>query len=915
MRPLSALFSLLLASAAVPTCAQEQPAGQYDPVARPGAVVAAGHARFTMLTDRMIRIEWAEDGTFEDHASLAFLQRNLPVPRFTVTRQGQTVRIRTAALALEYRRDGKPDASNLSIAYRLNGRPNSWHPGDKDQANLGGTARTLDQARGATLKYPIEPGLISRDGWVLIDDSKRPLFTSADFRFAAGLESDWPWYKLRPAGARSDWYFLGYGHDYKAALADFRTVSGPVPLPPRWSLGSWWTRYWPYSDRDLLKLVEEFRDEGVPLDGLTIDMDWHLSHFQLAERGLKDPSGYQLGWTGYSWNKVLFPDPDAFLNTLHSDGLHVTLNLHPASGVQPFEQAYPAMARAMGQDPAKGEYVPFDILNQDFARNYMNILHHPLEKAGVDFWWLDWQQADRYKSPGIDSTFWINYVHFTDQQREGKRPLLFGRWGGLGNHRYPMGFSGDVYTSWESLAFQPYFTATAANVGFAYWNHDIGGHIPGPIDAELYTRWVQWGAFSPTLRTHTAPGAYAERRIWAYPEPYAAAMRAAFRARYALLPYIYTEARRTYDQGIALVHPLYYEWPEAADAYAFRDEYLFGSEMIIAPVVAPADPRTKLVTQKLWIPPGEWIEQTSGKHFTGPAVMERRYGIDDVPALVRAGAILPMAPPMLRSDERPLDPLLIQVQPMRDGSQSHYTLYEDSSDGESYTRGEAAWTDLSAERRGDDMIVRIAAARGNYPGMPKSRAYQVSLPGGWPPDAVTVNGQPLNVAAKDAAGWRYSGDRLQTIITTSRFEVGQPVEVRIRRNASLAAQEWKLDGAAGAIENLDRARLVVTDEFPIGHPPDVLGNAAETGMRIGWKPDNAAQEIDALLVAAHQVRPAVTAMQADAPGKIEAAVARTIADRNAPAFRQRADEYAARLDQSLALVDAALADLPSAPKR
>ncbi len=214
--------------------------------------------------------------------------------------------------------------------------------------------------------------------------------------------------------------------------------------------------------------------------------------------------------------------------------------------------------------------MPFDITDKKFATNYMNLLHHPLEKQGIDFWWLDWQQEQRTDMAGVMPTWWLNYVHFTDQQREGKRPLLFHRWGGLGNHRYQIGFSGDTISSWDSLAFQPWFTATAANVGYAYWSHDIGGHIPGVVEPELYTRWVQFGAFSPILRTHTTKNPEAERRIWAYPEPYSDILRSTFQLRYALEPYIYTEARRTYDTGVAFLRPLYYDWPEEAEAYRAR---------------------------------------------------------------------------------------------------------------------------------------------------------------------------------------------------------------------------------------------------------------------------------------------------------------------------------------------------------
>ena len=157
---------------------------------------------------------------------------------------------------------------------------------------------------------------------------------------------------------------------------------------------------------------------------------------------------------------------------------------------------------------------------------------------------------------------------------------------------------------WDSLAFQPWFTATAANVGYAYWSHDIGGHMPGAVDPELFTRWVQFGAFSPILRTHTTKNPDAERRIWAYPEPYSSILRSTFQLRYALQPYIYTEARRTYDTGVAFLHPLYYDWPEDDDAYTSKNEYIFGDQMLVAPVVAPADKISGLATETSLAPAG-----------------------------------------------------------------------------------------------------------------------------------------------------------------------------------------------------------------------------------------------------------------------------------------------------------------------
>jgi hypothetical protein len=190
------------------------------------------------------------------------------------------------------------------------------------------------------------------------------------------------------------------------------------------------------------------------------------------------------------------------------------------------------------------------------------------------------------------------------ERRGEKRPLIFHRWGGLGNHRFQVGFSGDTESTWASLAFQTYFTPTAANVGFGYWSHDIGGHMPGPVDPELYTRWVQFGAFSPILRTHTTKNPDAERRIWAYPPEYARAMRDTFLLRYALIPYIYTASRQTYDTGVPFLRPMYFEYPASEEAYTFKEQYLFGDDMLVAPVVSARSKDTRLATKSLWLPPG-----------------------------------------------------------------------------------------------------------------------------------------------------------------------------------------------------------------------------------------------------------------------------------------------------------------------
>ncbi len=825
-------------------CAPIATAQQKDnPIADPKSIVTSGNARFTVLTPQLIRMEWAEDGKFEDHASLVFINRRLLVPKIVNSEFGKLMVLTTDKLSLSYTSGKAPfSAENLRVTFHLNGNEVTWTPGMEDTGNLGGTIRTLDGVKGST---PLGAGLISRDGWVLIDDSESPLFDN----------SDWPWVMPRPEGKRQDWYLFAYGHDYKQALADYTRVAGKIPLPPRFAFGTWWSRYWAYTDTEFEELVRGFQEHDIPLDVLVIDMDWHPTFGVKWWENKKDQSGHTLGWTGYTWNKTYFPDPPKFLDWAHRQGLKTTLNMHPASGVQPHEEQYPEMARAMGIDPSTQKYVSFDITDKKFAENYFKILHHPLEKQGIDFFWLDWQQEHKTSVTGVNPTWWLNYTHFTDMERRGKRPLLFHRWGGLGNHRYQIGFSGDTIAVWESLAFQPYFTATAANVGYGYWSHDIGGHMRANLGAKpaagvpqdpdypkLYTRWIQYGVFSPILRTHTTKDPQSERRIWAYPAEFAAAMRDAYLLRYALIPYIYTAARAAYDTGLSLCRRLYYDYPEAAEAYEFKDEYLFGSDMLVAPVASAGSEENLLSKKSIWLPPGTWIEWFTGARLEGPAKIERSFALNEIPVYVKAGAVVPMQPKMRNTGEIPVDPLILAVFP---GDSGETRVYDDAGNTPGYKANEFAWTTVRHARLDDGTRkIEIPPVEGGYPGMLTARAYEIRLPMTLPPDSVHANNANILYAVDGAApGWRYDGDTLTTIISVPQTSINQKVEVLVK---SPAAPHDLLDGMPGKLARLRTAMDILNGSWPRGWSPDILIDAAQTGRRITLNPASAQAEVQKL---------------------------------------------------------------------
>ncbi len=710
-----------------------------NPVAHPQSVVVCGSARFTLLTPRLIRLEWSSRAQFEDRASFAFPTRYADPTPHTCEQTGSQFHIQTEPLSLDYTDDGEPfGADNLTIRVDLNGQTVEWTPGTLNTGNLRGTLRTLDQCAGAA---SLQEGLISRDGWSLHDDSGTPVWDAEGF-----------WVESRHEHQAQDWYFFGYGHDYTAALADYLHFGGDIPLIPRYVLGGWWSRFWAYSADDLLELVNQFEAHEVPLDVLVVDMDWHTPD----------------AWTGYTWNRQLFPDPEAFLSQIHRRGLYVTLNLHPAQGVQKHEQVYPQFAELLGQDPAQGEAIRFRPSDQTFMQHYFELLHHPMEEQGVDFWWLDWQQGDVSDLKGLDPLPWLNHLHFRDSARRGTRPMLYSRWGGLGNHRYPIGFSGDTYATWESLRFQSYMTPTAANVAYGWWSHDIGGHF-WATDPELYARWVQFGAVSPCLRLHSTKDPLAERRPWAFPAPVFEAAKAAFQFRYQLLPYLYSAARAASQQGLALCLPMYYRYPDAEDAYLAREQYFLGDQMFVAPVVQPADPATGLASVDVWIPEGRWIEYSTLETYTGSRWIRLQVGLDRIPMFVKAGGIVPLAPQLNRTRDWDGSHLIVTVYPGADGQ---FTLYEDDGISEAYTRGEYETTALTSTLLDEGIAVHVDAAQGRCAVLPETRNVEFRLRAMQPPSRVQIGEQTV-------ADWTYDLAQHELTVTVAGADRRQPLDLRV----------------------------------------------------------------------------------------------------------------------------------------
>ncbi len=780
------------------------PAIADNPKADAKAVVTSGNARFTVLTPQLIRMEWSADGQFEDRATLTFVNRETPVPEFKVRESRSKLTITTPALTLTYLKNGKFSDKNLKAVFTLNGKEVVWTPGMENPQNLLGTTRTLDGADGSKLKEPMEQGILSRAGWSLIDDSQRHVLTPDG--------SEWEeWIEARPEGDRQDLYLFAYGHDYKQALADYALVAGRAPMPPKYTLGYWWSRYWQYSDNEFVDLVNKLKSMDVPIDVLIVDMDWHETWGLRKSNSPKDEYGQRIGWTGYTWQKELFPSPANFLKWTENEELKVALNLHPASGIQPYEAVYDDFTKEYGWSE-KGKSVPFKIDERKWADAYFKTVLEPMERDGVDFWWLDWQQWKESKyTPGLSNTFWLNHTFFNHAERQnpGLRPFIYHRWGGLGSHRYPLAFSGDTYATWPMLAYLPYFTATASNVNYGWWGHDIGGHMfhktQKATDPELYTRWLQYGVFTPIFKTHSTKDPRIERCIWCFPD-HMFLMRDAIRLRYTLAPYIYNAARENYDTGVGMCRPMYYDYPESDKAYETPEQFMFGNDILATTITQPVDSITGLAPRTIWFPEGAWFDCATGSMYEGGRTEELHYTLAENPHYAKAGSIIPMNPATVKNLQQPCDTLVLTFIPGGDGQLRHY---EDDGMSQQYKTSYAVTT-VTKKQEGNTVRVRISPREGSFAGASDSRSYELRFPAVFPPKSVKVNGKELAYSRFPKAGeWTYDGYTLAPVIYTGTTACDAPVEIELAFDDYATAHQADLYGMSGVFKRC----LDLTVEF------------------------------------------------------------------------------------------------------
>jgi len=467
-------------------------------------------------------------------------------------------------------------------------------------------------------------------------------------------------------------------------MAEYARLTGHPEMPPLWSFGYQQSHRTLARRDEILAEAKTFREKKLPCDGLIY-----------LGTGFC-PSGWNTANGSFAWNSRVFPDPKEMIEELHKEHFRVALHAVILSD------------KLRGTVRAPCELSQFD---EQEASCYWNA-HRNDFAMGVDGWWPD--EGDPLD---ISSRLVRNRMYWEGPQldRPNERPFALHRNGYAGMQRYASFlWSGDVYSTWETLKIQVPIGINTSLTGIPYWGTDIGGFVPTKeFTAELYLRWFQFGAFCTLFRSHGRT--WKLRLPWgwntgdpgpveinnyngaAIPDPsqlhnaqVEPICRKYLELRYRLLPYLYSAVRECSTTGMPVMRALWLHYPDDARAAACGDQYLFGKNLLVAPVVEKG-----ATTRQVYLPQGSWYDFWTGEPIQGGREISRDVSLDIMPLYVPAGSILPLGPIKQYTTERIDQPLSVSIYPGSDGS---FLLYEDDGTSFNYRKGEwmgiqMAWND------------------------------------------------------------------------------------------------------------------------------------------------------------------------------------------------------------------------------
>ena len=606
--------------------------------------------RFTVLSPRLIRLEYNVNGIFEDRPTSKVINRAFPKVQYAITESDTLIQIDTGVLTLTYVKDSELKSSTFgsNIKASINGTDKEWQMNNPEVKNLRSINYSIDSIKD---KIVLDKGLYSLDGFCLLDDSNSLVLDDNDM------------FIERPSGIK-DLYLFMYNKDFDGCLNDYFTLTGYPSLIPRNALGAWWYKNDNYKLEDIGNLVNTFNRENIPISVFILGDSWH-----------DDKNNYI--------SSIDLRSVSTYLNNL---GIKLGVTINPTKEIVKGTNEYNIISNYVNTD--KINFIP---LSNDRIGLYFNLFINNLESLGVSIFSID------YNNPLDKINLWkLNHYHYGRNELRNQRGLILSRNSGFASHRYPIIWSGKTKVNWTTLNLLPRYNLQGYNIGVSFIAHPIGGYSGGIEEDELYLRYIQFACFSPIFLLASEGGKYYKREPWKWNSIIQNHITYYMNLRYKLIPYLYSESYNYHKTGHGIIKPFYFAYPRVMDEPLYQNQYFLGRNFFVAPITKKKNTVINRVMQKVYVPDGVWFDFLQGKKYNGNKIYNNFYRDEDYPVFVKAGSIIPINNNIKEDIPNTLE---LNVYPLDSGI---YDLYEDDGYSNNYKRGLYMITNFSYEYNGDN---------------------------------------------------------------------------------------------------------------------------------------------------------------------------------------------------------------------
>lgn len=585
--------------------------------------------RISVLSPRLIRIEYNDKGLFEDRATSLVINRLFPKFNYSIIESETMIEVNTGIFTLTYVKDSpiKSNVLSSNIKAVLNGTDIEWQFNNPEAKNLRGINYSIDSIKD---KIVLDKGLYSLDGFCVLDDSTSLVLDDND----TFIERD---------KNIKDIYLFMYGKDFDGCMDDYFKLTGYPSLIPRYALGAWWYKNENYNESNIEELISRFNHDNIPISILLLGDHWHNKN------------------DGYT-PSISMKNVSEYLNR-NNIKLGVTVN--PDFLITNNSNDYKLIGNYINNSI---KFIPFS--NEKIGL-YFNVLINNLEANGVSLFSID------YNNPLDRMNLWkIDHYHYGKMVISGKRGLILSRNSGIASHRYPIIWSGKTLVNWRTFNLLPRYNLQGYNMGISFIAHPIGGYSGGIEEDELYLRYMQFACFSPIFLLASEGGKYYKREPWKWSPNIESSIIFYMNLRYKLIPYIYSESYNYHTTGKGIVKPFYFDYPKILDEPNYKNQYFFGREFFVSPITERKNISINRVIKKVFVPDGIWFDFLQGKKYVGGKYYNNFYRDEDYPVFVKAGSIIPTSDDIKENIPNSLE---LYIYPLDSGE---YSLYED--DGSTY---------------------------------------------------------------------------------------------------------------------------------------------------------------------------------------------------------------------------------------